>query len=163
MMPTRLIFDEKPFAEPTVIEVPPGIVSATSRHGGVTLEQLPAIFDAGFKKLALCNPIGPGFAVYLGDPQVTFDLVIGFPIAGRVSLDGVDQGEFPSGRALVLSHIGGYDGLGAAWGRLMSSYVERSSGTARLVAEVYVTDPSVTKADVLRTDLLVFANDLPGS
>lgn len=144
-----LILRDEAFTEPTEIEVPAGIPTAVIRTQSVTLADLPALFDAGYQRLAALGPVGPGFAVYRGDPQATFDLEIGFPVAGPVDAEGVVAAEFPSGRATALSHLGGFDSLGATWEKLAAA------GTPGLSIEVYVTDPSVTAAEDLRTDLLI--------
>ncbi|MEI2671685.1 MAG: GyrI-like domain-containing protein [Nocardioidaceae bacterium] len=155
-MDIPLVLRESPFTEPTAIEVPSGVGVATLRYEQVSLQDLPSIFDSGFQRLAGGGPIGPGYACYFGDPQGVFDLEIGFPVSGPVTVADAANGAFPSGAALALSHLGGYDGLGAAWGRLMTAYAVSFAGSPRLMVEVYVTDPSRTTPDALRTDLIAF-------
>lgn len=148
-VPTPLILRADPFTEPTEIEVPTGIPTAVIRTASATMADLPGLFDTGFRRLAALGPVGPGFAVYHGDPHATFDLEIGFPVAGPVVADGVVAAEFPAGRATVLTHTGGYEGLSETWERLFAA------GAPGMPIEVYVTDPSVTDSADLRTDLLL--------
>ncbi|WP_181407498.1 GyrI-like domain-containing protein [Nocardioides sambongensis] len=151
---TPLVLTPDPVTGVETVEVPPGITTVELRHGGVTIDRLPALFDAGYAVLAGLGPIGPGYAVYDGDPSVTFDLTIGFPVAqvpGELP-DRVVVTEFPPGRALMHSHVGGFDGLVRAWSEL-SAHPD-AQGRARSI-EIYVNDPSVTPAEQLRTDLLV--------
>lgn len=144
-----LILRDDAFAEPTEIEVPAGIPTAVIRTPSVTMADLPALFDAGYRRLAALGPVGPGFAVYQGDPHAAFDLEIGFPVAGPVDAEGVVAAEFPAGRATALSHRGGYESLGETWERLVAA------APPGVPVEVYVTDPSATAAEDLRTDLLI--------
>ncbi|MFC0316645.1 GyrI-like domain-containing protein [Gordonia phosphorivorans] len=151
-MNVPLILRDEPFTEPTPVELPETLTVAEFAES-VTLADLPSIFDAGYTELAAAAPIGPGYALYSGPPLGTFDLEIGFPVA--VVPDGFDAGTFPVGRALAFSHLGGYESLGASWGRLMEHFGASELGEVKFIAEVYTTDPSVTPAADLRTDLFV--------
>ena len=152
-MTIPLLLNPEPFTEPTPITVPEGIVTVTEFAEAATLADLPSIFDAGYSVLATAHPIGPGYAVYAGDPRGVFDLEIGFPVAAVG--EGFTANTFPAGSALALTHLGPYDGLGESWGRLMAHLTEQHLGAPRLTAEIYVSDPSVTDAAELRTDLIV--------
>ncbi|AVM01757.1 AraC family transcriptional regulator [Gordonia iterans] len=152
-MSIPLILRDEPFTAPTEVELPEGVPTVTEFAEAITLADLPSVFDAGFSALAPAGPIGPGYALYSGPPSGAFDLEIGFPVAAAP--DGFTAGTFPSGRALALSHLGSYDGLGDSWGRLMTEFADRGLGEAKLIGEVYVTDPSVTPGTELRTDLFV--------
>lgn len=162
-MNVPLILREEPFTEPTPIAVPEGITTVTEFAESATMADLPSIFDAGYRLLAKAGPIGPGYAVYDGDPHGAFDLEIGFPVAaGSVDPDpaagsGFTAGTFPAGNAVALTHLGAYDTLPTTWGRLMQYVSDLQAGKPRLIAEIYVSDPSVTGAPDLRTDLLVFS------
>ncbi|MEZ5210417.1 MULTISPECIES: GyrI-like domain-containing protein [unclassified Gordonia (in: high G+C Gram-positive bacteria)] len=152
-MNVPLILRDEPFTEPTEVTLPEGVVTVNEFSEAVSLADLPAIFDAGYSSLAEAGPIGPGYALYSGPPSGWFDLEIGFPVAAAPA--GFTAGTFPAGRALALSHVGPYDTLGDSWGSLMESFAARDLGEPRLIAEVYATDPSVTPAADLRTDLFV--------
>lgn len=161
-MNVPLILRDEPFTEPTPIAVPADIATVTEFSEAATLADLPSIFDSGYALLATAGPIGPGYAIYAGDPRGVFDLEIGFPVAaGSIDPDPESGGAFtantfPAGSALALTHLGAYDTLGDSWARLMQHFVEKGLGAPRLTAEIYVGDPSVTTAADLRTDLLVF-------
>lgn len=151
--PTPLILSEQPLTVPTLLDLPDGVTTVMKHWPAVTLAELPALFDAGYTELAAAAPIGPGFAVYTGDVSATFDLHIGFPVA--MIPDGFIGSDFPSGPALAVSHLGGYDGLSATWQHLTGDFAGRQLGPPRQLVEIYVTDPSVTAAGDLRTDLLI--------
>lgn len=162
--PAPLVLSEHPFETPTVIDLPDDVVVVEMRHDGVTLGDLPGIFDSGFGVLSGFGAVGPGFASYVGDVSGTFDLTIGFPVREQESgqpadlPDGVEHGRFPSGPAMVVSHLGSYDGLPAAWQALVDAAGERAGAevTADAVAvEIYVDDPSQTSVEELRTDLVL--------
>ncbi|ALG86554.1 GyrI-like domain-containing protein [Gordonia phthalatica] len=150
-----LILREEPFFDAIEVELPTGVPVVTMEFPEVRLEDLPEIFDGHFHQLAQAAPVGPGFAIYDGDVSDEFDLTIGFPVAGPVEIDGLDNGVFPTGHALIMSHLGGFDGLGSAWEALMERHFAKGGSAPRFVVEIYVTDPSVIAHDDLRTDLLV--------
>lgn len=156
-------FPEKPYAELTR-EVLEAELLVVIRHDAVTADRLRDLFDHSFGalhgaiKAGLFVPVGPAVAVYYGDPQATFDLEIGFPAMGAPTADiptaaGVIRASaFPAGPAAVISHVGGFDGLGAAWQGL----VAQAGGTPTGVwIEAYISDPSTTAPDQVRTDLVL--------
>lgn len=154
----------EPVAEPilvTVAEEPTAVI----HHTGVTVADLPALFDAGFSALAVSGAAlsGPPFAIYRGDPMAVFDMEIGFPVAipleaavpGAVT---VEPGVLPSGPALTLTHLGPYDTLGESWGRLAAEAAARGFVPA-LFFELYISDPTPeTDPATLRTDLFLLGD-----
>ena len=149
-----LVLSDEPFATPTRIDLPDGVAVVQLHRSGVSVADLPGIFDAGYTVLAGLGPIGPGYAIYRGDVSATFDVTIGFPVAsvGTELPEGVELSTFASGPAWVQSHRGSFDGLGASW----DAFVEQADGAgAGVQIEVYVTDPSQTAVEDLRTDLIL--------
>lgn len=164
MTSVPLVLREDPYFEATDIVLPSGIPVVTMEFFDETLGGLPEIFDSAFSTLATAGPVGPGYAMYVGDVTDVFDLTVGFPVAEPsesavgepTHIDTeVRNGEFPSGRAVVMSHLGGFDGLGSAWETLMETHFARGGSAPRAVIEIYVTDPSVIAHDDLRTDLVI--------
>ena len=155
-------FPEEPFSVPSAIQLS-ATPLAVVRYEGITLEGLPAAFDEGFPALGnlvgagVLDPTGPALALYHGKPEGIFDLEVGFPVAGV--LDGrlpagdvsVTASQLPAGPALATTHLGTYDGLGAAWAAFVAAAPARQTGAW---LEVYVTDPSVAPEE-LRTDLIL--------
>jgi len=155
-------FPEEPFPSPSPIELA-ATPLAVVRYEGISLEGLPAAFDEGFPALGnlvgsgALDPTGPALAMYHGDPDGIFDLEVGFPVAtalagplpaGDVSVVG---SQLPAAPALATTHVGTYDGLGAAWADLTAQAAASPSG---VWIEVYVTDPSEAP-EALRTDLIL--------
>ena len=142
-------------------ETPLAVVRAT----GVTMDEIRGIFDSAFGALGAAigegaiSPAGPGLAVYHGDPADTFDLEVGFPIAGPliapITMQDtvIEPGSIPGQRVAAASHLGGYDGLGAAWERIISGATEDGHQPSGVLIEVYVVDPSNSSEEDLRTDL----------
>ena len=64
----------------------------------------------------------------------------------------------PAGPAIAATHLGAYDGLGGAWGRLTQTAGVTPTGDW---IEVYVSDPSGSST-TLRTDLLMPVRDRRG-
>lgn len=154
MTATPLILTDQPVDEPTAIEVAGDIAVVQLRHEGVTFDDLGDIFDNGFSVLAGLGPVGPGYAIYDGDMAQPFDVTIGFPVAavpGELP-DGVESSTFPGGPLLLVSHRGSFEELMPAWERFVAH--EKAPHSLRAI-EIYVTDPSVTAVDQLRTDLLL--------
>lgn len=160
-----LTFGTPPFPEPTTVTLEP-IPLAMVRHDSVTVAQMGSIYDTTFGVLAravadgVLIPAGGAIGAYYGDPSATFDLEIGFPLAAALS-EPIVQDDIvvapstsPVGNALILSHIGGFDGLPGAWARLMAAVPAERAGAQPLL-EIYVSDPSQTPTEQLRTDLLV--------
>lgn len=122
----------------------------------------PAAFAQGLQ------PAGPAFALYtrLTDgPDAVADLEIGFPLDGPlleqldddpVEVDGlrVVASAIPAGDVAVTSYIGGFDGLGEAWGRFLAEIRAMGRAPATPFWESYVTEPSPDMDPAtLRTDL----------
>ncbi|MFC3241939.1 AraC family transcriptional regulator [Gordonia humi] len=131
-MSIPLFFREDSFLQPMEVTLPDGIAVVTQRFYDVRVDDLRDIFDESFQLLAQTRPIGPPFAMYEGDPTDVFDLTIGFPVSAPVDPD--DYGDianevFPSGKALIMSHIGGFDGLGSAWESLMEVHSANGGST----------------------------------
>lgn len=175
--PAPLVLATEPFAAPTRIDLPDDVVVVLMRHEDVTMDDLVEIFDHGFTVLSGFAPVGPGFALYDGDTSGSFGLTLGFPVGAHaegqpVDLpDGVEHGKFPAGAAWVVSHLGAYDGLPAAWDGLLAEvgaagdlHAGGSAGGRRRVVEIYVDDPSRTASEDLRTDLVLLGDEpLSGS
>ena len=152
--PHPIILTEQPWTQPTVVDLPAGVLVVKSLHKNLTIADLPRVFDAGYSALAAANPIGPGYALYFGDPMATFDLEIGFPVAADPQIEGIEVSEYLSGPALALSHSGSYESLGETWGTLSAAFLAQGGSFSRSL-ELYVTDPSVTATEDLRTDLFL--------
>jgi len=160
-------FPAAPFPGPTRLELEP-VPLAVVRHEGVRIADLPSAFDAGYAALGSLFaegrlvPTGPAIAVYHGDPMGLFDLELGFPVAeapgapipvGGVAVEG---SRLPAGPAYASTHEGSYDTLGAGWQTLVQEIDVTPTG---IWIESYVSDPSDTAPDALRTDLIVLTRD----
>lgn len=142
--------------------VPTVVVRATD----YPLEQMPALFDSTFGALfpALAQrgiaPAGIPFSLHHRVPDATADIEVGIPLAeplgASITVGDVvlTASELPAGTIARTTYVGGYDGLGAAWGAFLGEV--GASGRAPDVPfwEVYVTEPS-PDADpaTMRTDL----------
>ena len=143
-----------PWATPTPTRLPT-LRTAVVRHEGVTLADLRDIFDSGYGRIVAAGvvPTGPAFALYPGDPTATFDLEVGFPADTVPADDVVVESSIPGGAAYTLTHLGGYDGLGGSWERVLTAVAD-DGGAAGLLLEVYVTQPEPDMDPAtLRTDL----------
>ncbi len=161
-------FPPEPFAELTVFEAAavPTVVVEAKNH---PMEDLRSLFDRTFTGLfpalqsASVDIVGPAFALYTRQPSETVDIQIGVPVSAGLtrSLDlGGDltavPAELPGGSVAATSHIGGFDGLAAAWGSFVDEIREAGLHPGLPFFEVYVTEPGPeVDAATLRTDLFV--------
>lgn len=147
----------------------PTVPTAVVRAQGVPMATISGLFDAVFSTAFPeafgqgLIPAGSAFALYtsIGDaPEGEADVEIGFPLAQPLA-EPIDTGdmtvvasELPAGEVAVVSHLGSFDGLGQAWGRLMGEIggMGRAPGTP--FWEAYVTEPAPDMDPAtLRTDL----------
>lgn len=144
----------------------PDVPLAAIRYDGITQDSLVESFDGGFNALrtaieaGVVVPSGPPLAVYHGDPTARFDLEVAFPVltpltgesehAGLVVRPSVVAG----GRYATVTHVGGYDGLGLAWGGLLGAVAASGAQPEGRFVEVYLTEPN-PEADpaTMRTEL----------
>jgi AraC family transcriptional regulator len=146
------------------IEQFPATRLATVHHKG----PYPEIGKAFEKLGAIAGPAGlfqharGMIAIYHDDPDATpaeeLRSDAGLVVPDETELpEGLDEGRIPAGRYAKTTHVGPYDGLPEAWGRLMGEWLPSSGhrvgdGPA---FEVYVNDMRTTPRDKLRTDLYV--------
>ena len=150
--------------EVTIVDLADG-PTATIRFDGVTMADLRNCYDSSSGALQAAiqagafTPAGPFLGIYHGDPHGTFDLEVGFPV--EVSLeqertfDGltVRPGTNLAGSWATLGHIGSYDTLPNAWMALMDGVSSAGRTFRSTTVEAYVSNPTDTPAEELRTDL----------
>lgn len=84
---------------------------------------------------------GPPFARYLafGD---RIEAEVGFPCIGALSpTDRVEEATLPGGRAVMLTYVGSYDGIGEAWNGIGQWMAKHGFVTASAPWESYLTGP----------------------
>ena len=134
----------------------------------VAPDGMPAIFDETFAALvpALAEAgvqiAGPAISLHHRMPGATMTFEVGFPVAapldGQLEAGGITflPSSMPATQVATVSHLGGYDGLGDAWGRLMQQVAADGHQPALPFWEVYVTEPSPDMDPAtLRTDLVL--------
>lgn len=134
----------------------------------VAPDGMPAIFDETFTALvpALAEAgvqiAGPAISLHHRMPGATMTFEAGFPVAapldGQLEAGGITflPSSMPATQVATVSHLGGYDGLGDAWGRLMQQVAADGHQPALPFWEVYVTEPSPDMDPAtLRTDLVL--------
>ena len=164
---TTDVMTSGPWPEPTVVDTE-AVALAVVRHEGMRIEGLPAAFDSSYGPVMVAlqgaglHPVGAALAVYEGDPMAEFAVEIGFPVdrplPAAVELDGVHvtASGLPAGRLAVVTHVGPYDELGAAWGRLMGWVASEQLAPGARYGEIYVTEPTPDgDPNLLRSDLFL--------
>lgn len=95
---------------------------------------------------------GPPFAMYLGMPTDTVDVAAGFPTTGPVTpADGVSASELPGGRAAQLLHVGFYDSLEQAYGRMMEWLSDQGLRPGEVMWESYLNEPPADAGETAQT------------
>ncbi|MGO1884155.1 MAG: GyrI-like domain-containing protein [Citricoccus sp.] len=160
-----------PYTEVTFLEAPeaPTVVSA---FADFPMADMASAFDSTFSALFPVlsahgvQPVGPAFSLQTRMPSETVDMEIGFPVdlalAEAVPTEAgltLQPSRLPAGRVAIVSHLGSYDGLGAAWGAFMQAVAEAGHEPVLPFWEFYVTEPS-PEADPasMRTDLITLIN-----
>lgn len=134
----------------------------------VAPDGMPAIFDETFTALvpALAERgieiAGPAFSLHHRMPGATMTFEVGMPVAapldGELEAGGITfvPSQLPAAEVATISHLGGYDGLGGAWGDLMQRVASDGRQPGLPFWEVYVTEPSPDMdPSTVRTDLVV--------
>ncbi|WP_169823312.1 GyrI-like domain-containing protein [Aldersonia kunmingensis] len=140
---------------------------ASIRFNGVTIDKLVELFDPAFGALGAAIgagafvPTGPALAVYRGDPMSSFDLEVAFPVAEALAGETEAAGQtirpsvISGGQCAVRSHVGSFDGLGDAWGTIVTAVQSSGKSLGEQWLEVYVTQPTPdTDPATLRTELI---------
>lgn len=158
----------EPLREVRVLDAP-AVPSAVVRAKDVPMATIAGLFDAVFGTafpVAFGQgvvPAGAAFALYtrIGDePEGMADLEIGFPLAEALA-EPIEAGEhvvvpseMPAGQVAAISHVGGYDQLGEAWGRFLGEVSGMGRAPGIPFWEAYVTEPTPDMDPAtLRTDL----------
>lgn len=123
------------------------------------MENLSALYDRAYPVLAEALggqgiAPGPAFGLYGAMNDGAVDIEIGFITDAVVTASGdVAPGQIPGGEYATVTHVGGYDGLGASWEALGKWVAEQGRTPGQTVFEVYTDDPTDADPATLRTDL----------
>lgn len=158
----------EPVHEVRVLDAP-AVPTAVVRAKGVPMATIAGLFDAVFGSAFPgafhrgVVPVGPALALYTSigeEPEGVADVEIGFPVE-QVLEQPIEVGELtvvpselPAGEVAVVSHVGGYDQLGRAWGSFMAAIEDKGRIPGTPFWEAYVTEPTPDMDPAtLRTDL----------
>jgi len=126
-------------------------------HTRAAVQDLPAVFGDAFGAVMQHlgqigeHPAGMPYAAYRNMDMQDLDLEIGFPVSRPLPGAGrVQPGEIPGGRWATVMHIGPYDQIGAAWGRLTAAIALNGMTIAGPAYEFYYDGPE-TPPEKIRT------------
>jgi effector-binding domain-containing protein len=147
-----------PEVELKEMEAQPVVIARTETTPdqiGPTYGELIAEVSASLAKRSI--PVaGPPFGRYFDYSKDHVDMAVGFPVAASVEDDGrVVAGELPGGRVAIVTHVGPYTQLGAAYRAIEAWIAEHGEASAGPPWEVYVTGPAQTAdSSTWRTDIV---------
>lgn len=129
-----------------IIDLPAQATAGVRRQ--VRMDELSSVFDRTFQQVAAAlmeagvSPAGAPYARYRGMPAETVDVEIGFPVAEAFVASGelvVDA--LPAVRAVESVHVGSYDTLADAYGRMEAFVKEKGLTTLDQSWEMYEAGP----------------------
>jgi len=116
-------------------------------HVTVAKDKIREVMGPGLKELRDTlaaqgiEPTGPWFTHHLTLDASQWDFEIGLPITAPIKPQGrVKPGELPALTAARTVYHGGYEGLGTAWGELMSWIEAEGHVAASSLWEVYLEE-----------------------
>jgi effector-binding domain-containing protein len=116
-------------------------------HVTVAKDKIREVMGPGLKELRDTlaaqgiEPTGPWFTHHLALSSSQWDFEIGLPIAVPIEPQGrVKPGELPALTAARTVYHGGYEGLGSAWGELMSWIEAEGHVAAPSLWEIYLEE-----------------------
>lgn len=134
-----------PASTPELVELEPRD-AAIMRINGAPDELrtlLAEAFQATMEQIAASGGqvAGPPFARYLSfGPRIEAE--VGFPYIGRLTTtDRVAHATLPGGRAVLLTHVGPYQDIAAAWNRVGEWIREQELSPTSPAWESYLTGP----------------------
>lgn len=139
--------------EPTYTQAA-AIPTVVVKRTDFPLAEMGALFDSTFGAMfpALAErgitPTGAAFSLHHRMPSDTTDLEVGLPVSAplgeRVTVGGVtlEDSELPAGSVAHVTYVGGYEGIGDAWGQFMGAIVASGRAPVFPFWEVYTTQPT---------------------
>lgn len=168
-MTTAAYFPDEPFDGVITFDAPELYLAAV-RETDFPLAEMPRLMDGLFPEiftvLADLGAVGSGppLSLHTRIPTDTADLAVGVPLTAPLPSAFETSGGFrveptpcPGGPVAATSYLGGYDGLGAAWGAFLAEVGAAGHQPSSRFFEAYVSNPTeVADPSTLRTDLVVF-------
>jgi effector-binding domain-containing protein len=143
--------------QPSIVQrdaTPTAVVRSTE-----ALDALTSFYDRAYQAVDSVlreQGVEPGeaFGLYLSMHDNSTELEAGFTVDRVIEGSGeVIASELPAGEYATITHVGPYDTLPDTWQRLGAWVTGQGHTPAREVFEVYVSDPTSTPPEELRTDL----------
>jgi AraC family transcriptional regulator len=129
-----------------------------SKRLPVTLPEIGRVMSAAFGEVYGylgahgIQPDGPPFVIYHGVPRGDdpFDIEICAPVAAAPDAPtGWHVQELPAGTFATMLHVGPYDTLGAAYGRMTAGLGAHQLANAGPPREVYLSEPGTPPEELM--------------
>lgn len=140
---------------PTLVQtfaIPTAVIRLTISRSEMRTAMGPARqeLSAALSALGLV-PAGPWFSHHFKMDPAIFDFEIGVPVTESVQSTGrVIQSELPATSVMRTVYVGGYEGLGSAWGEFDAWITAQGKQAAPSLWESYLTDG---QSGPMRTEL----------
>lgn len=168
-MTSTTYFPDEPYEGVTAFDGPELHLAAVQLQD-FPLAEMPRLMDGTFPEIftaldgAGATACGPALALHTRMPSDTADLALGVPITAPLATELELSSGFrvvatacPTGPVAATSYLGGYEGLGEAWGGFMGEVAAAGHTPGTTFFEAYVSNPAeATDPSELRTDLVVF-------
>ena len=122
------------------------------------VSSLQEVFDDGYASIVRFletrgkRPGGPRFALYFNMGTDDLEVEFGFPVEEGIEGEGaIRNSTTPSGRAVSTLYIGPYEEVEPAYTAMMKWAGDSGLALSGVSYEVYLSDPSVTPPEQLRT------------
>ncbi len=101
-------------------------------------------------------PAGAPFAAYYNMDMQNLDVELGFPVPKELpGKDEIKASRIPAGKYAVVLHTGPYDKVSLAYEALTKWVAEKGYEPTDVAYEVYLNDPSQTKPEDLKTEVML--------
>jgi len=126
-----------------------------------SVQNLPQLFGKSYGAIAqhLAQlgqyPAGAPFAAYYNMDMQSLDVELGFPVPKELpGKDDIKPGRISGGKFAVVLHTGPYSEVALAYDALTKWVAEKRYEVTGVAYEVYLNDPSQTKPEDLKTQVM---------
>ena len=126
-----------------------------------SIQDLPQLFGKAYGAIIQHltqlgqSPAGAPFAAYYNMDMQNLDVELGFPVSKELpGKDEIKASRIPGGKFAMVLHTGPYSEVALAYEALTKWVAEKRYEVTGVAYEVYLNDPSQTKPEDLKTQVM---------